>query len=155
MKESPLKLEDYFFTRIDIRANKQFNPEKEGGKGRLDTNLRFLRNKEDPSRWQVVLSVDVKGEDPEDYPYYGNIEVVGIFQMTPLPDDDEHESKARRIVGANCPAILFSAAREMFLIICGRGPWPAPQWPTVHFQDTIPAPNTKSVKDEYNETGEI
>ncbi|MDQ7010640.1 MAG: hypothetical protein Q9M29_02350 [Mariprofundaceae bacterium] len=138
MKESPLAVEHYFFTRIDIRANPGFDPEADECEMQLDTDIGFLRDADDVSRWQVTLSLSLGDKESERCPYQGSMEVVGLFRLPPVTGDDEHETKARRIIGANAPALLFSAAREMFLIVCGRGPWPAPQWPTVHFRDTIP-----------------
>ncbi len=148
MQRSPLTVEHYFYTRIDISANPKFNPEAEECGMQLATDTVFLRHTDDPCRWQVTLSIDLSGKENENCPYHGKMEVVGLFRVQPVSEDDEKETKVRRIIGANGPAVLFSAAREMFLIICGRGPWPVPQWPTVHFKDTIPEEDEEDGRSE-------
>jgi len=144
MKDSPLKVEGYFFTHVDVRANIDFDIEKLEPLD-LETNIDFLRNTEEPDLWQVTLTVDLDGEKNLLSPYTGKIEAVGVFRHAPVEDDDEDESKLRTIIGASAPAVLYSAAREMYLVVAGRGPWPAAIWPAVHFRDTIPTrPEDKS-----------
>jgi len=137
MKESPLKVESYFFTHVDVRANINFDADKLENID-LETNIDFLRNTEERDLWQVTLTVELDAEKNEFAPYVGGIEVVGMFRHPPIEDDDKDETKLRRIIGATTPAILYSAAREMYLMVAGRGPLPAALLPTVHFRDTIP-----------------
>jgi len=143
MKKSPLKVEGYFFTHVDIRANVNCDIDKLKSID-LETNIDFLRNTDDQELWQVTLAVEMDGEKNELSPYFGEVEVVGMFRHAPVKGDDKDETRLRKIIGANAPAVLYSAAREMYLLVAGRGPWPAALWPTVHFQDTIPMrPETK------------
>jgi len=142
VKESPLKVEGYFFTHVDVRANEKFDPDN-AVPIELETDVDFLRNTEDAGQWQVILTVQVDGEKNSNSPYVAQIEVAGLFRHAPVDDDDEDESQLRRIIGASAPAILFSAAREMYMIVASRGPWFPEVWPTVHFRDTIPTPQEK------------
>ena len=81
----------------------------------------------------VSLNTEIANEGVAS-PYWGNLDAVGFFYIEPIEGDKE-EKKLLKIVGANAPAILYSASRELYLFLAGRGPWLPLQWPTVHFAD--------------------
>jgi preprotein translocase subunit SecB len=60
--------------------------------------------------------------------------LVGFFEVdTGLPEEVIGD-----VVAANAPAILYSAARELILLVTGRGPFPPFSLPSATFIDETP-----------------
>jgi len=135
MQKSLLNVEDYFFTLVEIKANPDFDAESDNTAINIKTDFKFRQGKADSSNWQVVLTITLSGNGEQEVPYEGVMEAVGLFKF-PNGSKALDEKKVLQIIGANGPAILYTAARELFLTVAGRGPWEPPCWPAVNFVDT-------------------
>ena len=65
MSKTPLRLENYFFTDISLKANPNFK--YEDFKERMDipvkTNVRGGPHKEDPNKYQSFLDIKIEPQD--------------------------------------------------------------------------------------------
>jgi len=138
----PLQLDEYYFTRVNIEANLDFElDDKDDDSLILDSqcDLEVFQNKEEKRRWQIRLNFKPKNTDTKSYPYKIDIQVIGFFNVS----ENVEEEKAPYLVRANGTAILYSALREFILLITGRGPWPSV---------TIPTTNFLSIKNQHIES---
>ena len=69
-----------------------------------------------------MVQLDIAPESTNDapLPYKIELQVVGIFDVTP----EVEEQDMGRVVYNQGGALLYSAAREYLLTLTGRGPWP-------------------------------
>lgn len=133
MSTPPLRLENYFFTDVSLKANPNYRFE-DFKDGKMDfsvkTNVRGGTHKEDSNKYQVILDVKIEPQDERPLPYDVSLSLVGFFDVDtsmplPVPADD--------LVRVTGPSILYSAAREFLLTLMGRGPWAPMMLPTVSF----------------------
>lgn len=128
MRMSPLRLENYFFTKIDLEANSGDCVDDI----HLDKEMGIAKHQQDEHKWMVNLSVGNKGHEGEYNPSYKfRVDIVGFFRVA----DEYPEEKAQGLVAFNGPAVLFGAVREMLANITARGPHKALILPTVTFVD--------------------
>lgn len=135
MSHTPLRLEEYFFTRVFFEANPQFSESKESDPSSLEIgfSLEFLKHESDPNRFQLKLTLEGPKADDPPLPYSFDIQIVGLFSVDP---DFQHEDISR-LVKINGGSMLYSATREFVLMITGRGPWGGLKLPTVNFHAAI------------------
>ena len=126
----PLLLEGHSFTKVYVEADPFFQPEA-GRKPsvRFDMNVKMLQHKEDPRKWQAVLTIKAVPQDDKPIPYKVDLECVGFFAVDPQVE----AAKMPLLVQTNGAAVLFSSAREFLLLVTGRGPWPPLYLPTTNF----------------------
>lgn len=140
---APLQLERYVFTKLEIEANPDYAPREVASdnpiKLRLDIGLG--EHNEDATKFQVIVGIDDLRSESGALPYRISLQVVGQISAAKdfKPDD------LKKLVQVNGASMLYSAAREMVLLVTGRGPWPAFQLPTISFYQAV----TKAV-DEGN-----
>ena len=134
MKSSQLQLKSYFFTRVFVEANKEFEVNDNFTEcGNIpETKLEFAQDKKSPYNWQVVLNVQSSEKDKLTTPYFYDIKVVGYFEVA----KDVSEKQMIKLVATNAPALLYGPAREQLANITGRGPLPGRYLPSVTFIDT-------------------
>jgi len=100
------------------------------------------KNKNDKNDWRVALKLSCAPSDKTPCGYVIDAEFVGFFQiLDPTISDD----RAADIVAANAPAMLYGAARELVLLVTGRGPLAPYILPSVSFIDQMP-----SIKNKQN-----
>lgn len=129
MIHSPLQLEHYFFTHIEIHTHPDADVEHGTGFG---AEVQCARHEDDPHRWMITLTVSLKGEDDEaPPPYTGEFEIVGMFRVA----DDYPEDKVAKLAHINGAAILYGTIREMVVNLTTRGPFPPVMLPTTTFID--------------------
>lgn len=132
---APLQLERYVFTKLEIEANPDYAPQEAPQdspiKLRLDVGLG--EHNEDPTKFQVVIGIDELRAEKGSLPYRIALQVVGQFAVAQnfKPDD------LKKVVQVNGASMLYSAAREMVLLVTGRGPWSAFQLPTISFYQAV------------------
>ncbi len=132
---APLQLERYVFTKIEVEANPDFvlqeSPEEDPVTMRLDVGLG--EHNGDPSRYQVSVGIHELRAENGALPYRISLQIVGQFVVAQdfKPDD------LRKIVQVNGASMLYSAARELVMLVTGRGPWPAFQLPTISFYKEV------------------
>lgn len=134
MSKTPLRLENYFFTEVSLKANPNFKHE-DFEDGKLDFSVKSKvsggAHKENPNKFQVTLDIKTEPLDERPLPYDASLTLVGFFDvdqsMTTVPATD-----LVRVTGSS---ILYSAAREFLLTIMGRGPWAPMMLPTISFTE--------------------
>jgi preprotein translocase subunit SecB len=98
----------------------------------LTDSVEFFQDSENQNRWRVELSLGIHGSpDGTLPPYTGEIEVIGNFVLKTKKLD----TSAMNLVRVNGPAMLYSAARELFASITSRGPNAAILLPSISFID--------------------
>ena len=129
MIPSPLQLEHYFFTHIELDAHPNADPKNEMDFG---ADVECAQHEEDPRRWMLTLNVVLKAEeDDAPPPYTGEFEIVGMFKVI----DEYPEEKVAKLVHINGAAILYGTVREMVTNMTARGPFPPIILPTTTFID--------------------
>ena len=94
------------------------------------------------NRWRCELLVQSGDEEKTGSNVYDfKIALVGFFQIHPQLEAQE----ARVLAESNCPAVLFSTAREIIATITRRSPYPATLLPLVTF---VKAPETEPKKEK-------
>lgn len=139
MQLSPLSLKGHFVTNLSIKSGvPNFSSVEEAEKAlsgsttNMSSRVETSRNPENSRLWKVTLQLACKPSDNAQIcPYLVDVELVGFFEV----DQDFEESKIQDLVTCNAPALLFGAARELILLITGRGPFPAFTLPSVTFID--------------------
>lgn len=126
-KDIPLLLETYFFTKVIVEADPDYNPEKSGDHFNITTKVNVGQHREDPRRWTVILGLQTQPQAK--IPYKIKLECVGLFKVSP----DIKEGMMGPLVRTNGASILYSSAREFLLLITGRGPWEPFYLPTTNF----------------------
>jgi preprotein translocase subunit SecB len=137
MIPSPLHLKNYFVSKLSIRANEI----AEGAQYQLDgglesnTTVQPARRSESSRDWRIVLQISCTPKQKNLCTYFVDMELVGFFEA----DKSIEEDRVQDIVLANGPALLYSAARELVLIVTGRGPFPPLMLPSTTFIDLCPS----------------
>lgn len=137
MKRSPLKIKNYFVTNFSVKAN----PAEEGAKIPLAdgvntvTKVETAQHAENKRDWKVALQINCTPVENNVCAYLIAAELIGFFEV----DKEMEEEKIGDVVAANAPAILYSAARELILLVTGRGPFPPFPLPSAHFIDETPS----------------
>ena len=131
-----MQLEVYNFSKLEVETN--FEHKANTPVPVVNVQIQFgigpipgLEN-----RYKIVLGVDhlqPANTDNEKgtLPYKIALQVIGQFAVEPAEPDAEKLEKLLRFNGGS---MLYSAAREMVLIVTGRGPWGPYALPTVNFQ---------------------
>jgi preprotein translocase subunit SecB len=83
----------------------------------------------------VVLKVSCTPLEKNHCSYYFDLELVGFFETY----SELSEEMAADIINVNGPSTLYGAARELVLLITGRGPFPPVSLPAVSFVDEAPS----------------
>mgnify|MGYP003609951616 CR=1 FL=1 len=130
MIHSPLRLENYFFTKIHVDACPS-NCEKTG-QGLFTTHVSCMKHKDVERKWMVQLELQqVQDKDKGCPEYTFRVELVGFYEVS----KDFPEEKTEQMVRVNGPALLYSAARELIAMLTGRGPFVPVNLQTVTFID--------------------
>ena len=137
MKKSPLKVKNYFVTGLSVKAN----PIVEGtqvplaGEVNVNTKVEAAQRADNKRDWKVALQLNCEPAERNTGAYVVTMELIGFFEV----DNDLPEDRIGDVVAANAPAILYSAARELILLITGRGPFPPLSLPSATFIDETPS----------------
>lgn len=137
MKNSSLKIRNYFVTSLSVKAN----PADDGAKMPLSdgvstiTKVETAQRAENNREWKVALQINCTPAESNVCAYTIAADLVGFFEV----DKELNEEKIGDVVAANAPAILYSAARELILLITGRGPFPPFALPSASFIDETPS----------------
>ncbi len=142
MIPSPLRLDNYFFTKIHMDACPK-GCEKPG-EGVTSSKVECLKHKDTPNKWMVQAEVRKADDKEKGCPEYTfHVQVVGLFEVA----EAFPAEKAEKMVRTNAPSVLYGAIREMIANLTARGPFPAIKLPTVTFIDealTIPKEHGRS-----------
>ncbi len=135
MSHAPLRLEDYFFTRLFFEANPGYSGSSDNGPASMEVGIKveLLKHESEDNRFQLKLTLDGSNADGSPLPYSFEIQVVGLFSVDP---EFKHEN-IPALVKINGGSMLYSATREYLLMITGRGPWGSMKLPTVNFHAAV------------------
>jgi preprotein translocase subunit SecB len=145
MQLSSLILKGYIITNLSIKAQVPESMEQAAraitsSMANLTTRVGLAKNEQNQRNWKVSLQVISEPSDPSEFcPYRIDIELLGIFEVAASVE----ESKIQELVSVNAPSLLFAAARELVLLITGRGPLPPVTLPCGVFTDILKNPETK------------
>lgn len=106
------------------------------------TAVELQKHAKNNRSWKVALKINCTPKEDNVCAYTAAVELVGFFEI----DKDWDESKIEDIVAANAPAILYSSARELILLITGRGPFPPLALPAASFVDETPSARRRAEK---------
>jgi len=144
VKRSPLRIKNYFVTSFSVKAN----PAEDGAKTPLEdgvnivTKVETAQHADNKRDWKVALQVDCSPVEKNVCAYIVAVELVGFFEI----DKELPEDRIADVVAANAPAILYSAAREIILLMTGRGPFPPFALPSATFIDETPSSKRKAAE---------
>lgn len=145
-----LQLENYVFSKLEITADFSHDPAVVVPTVNMRIQLGIGAVPELENRHRIVLGIDELKAQTSDgecgtVPYRIVIQVIGQFFLSSDELDPETREKIFRITGGS---LLYSAAREMVLLVTGRGPWGPYQLPTINFQtlQRVPIPGLPSDK---------
>lgn len=131
----PLQLESYFYTKINVQAAPPSALPKEEEKFEVNVNvsttIKKKTHKENSKRWMVNLTISADSPSDKPIPYKVDLEIVGFFEVVA----DLEKPKMANLVHVTGASILYSAAREMVLMLTGRGPWAQWSLPTISFMN--------------------
>lgn len=113
----------------------------------LTTKVNTAKSNEDDRQYRVGLQISCSQGEGDFVPYSIEAELVGFFEV----DANIPQEKIGDIVSVNAPAVLYSAARELVLLVTGRGPFPPFLLPCSTFTDDAPS-NRKQVPKTVAET---
>lgn len=137
---SHLRLEGYFLKELEFSINDEMEqfPEDTGNLKPLDLEVIDITRllDEETGRWRCELLV--KSTDERAYDF--KIVMIGFFSInTELGPD-----LSKLIAESNCPAVLYSAAREIVATITRRSPYPGTVLPLVTFVKQPDKPSSSS-----------
>jgi preprotein translocase subunit SecB len=144
MNVAPLQLNYYFITDLRITARYKFDTKKEQKYSvkNLNSDVKYLRHKKEPKKWQVTLNLKYTAQPDENIPYEFAITIIGLFEVHKKRPDAE----VIPLVHINAPAILYSSAREVIATMTGRGPWDSILLPSVNFLPETKRMHKRSTK---------
>lgn len=127
----PLQLDQYVFSKLRVETNLGHKPESIAPTVNVQIQAGVGPVEGVENKYQVTLEIgSLRAPDGTGtLPYDVAFQVVGQFSV--LDPSFPDKEKLLRINGTS---ILYSAAREMILIMTSRGPWGPYQLPTVNFQ---------------------
>ena len=126
---SPLQISGYYFTEVKLDTNPEA---KEADLDKINVDIEvevFLRNKENPREWCIIVRVKIVPVEGAFAPYSGQFEIFGMFSVASGWPDNQLE----QLVYVNGGGILYGAAREMTNQLTGRGFWKMLTLPCVSF----------------------
>ena len=129
MINPPLQLESYSFTDLELHANSEYAEAGNAPPTYALTVEPVVAEDEQDGGWSVVLSIHTEPEQGTTGPYQAQVNMVGRFRVS----KDYPSERARDLVQITGSSILYSAAREMLLLLSSRTVWGPMQLPTVSF----------------------
>lgn len=132
MQMPPLRLEDNFFTNLQVTARPPAMLKKMSAdlprSAEVDCRIGVLPHEEAPTLYEVTLWVK-NAEDDETRAYDIAATVVGVFRFA-----EEYPVERRRgFVEMVGPTMLWGSLREILAILTARGPYGPVNLPTVSF----------------------
>lgn len=130
MRAAKLQLDSYFVQEVFFQAKlKRKSTETPDPKPRdLMTEVAIGENKDEPLSKMCRLTVEL-ADNKKSLPYDFKVVMVGFFNIDPKCD----ESFRGNLFSINAPSMLFTAAREILLLLSSRSSIGPVMLPTVVF----------------------
>lgn len=139
---TPLQLEQYFFPKVAVTANPQFDPNKpvEISEPKLDVMVR--RHQSDANRFAVEVRLRLPSTAEENCPYSVELEAFAAVKST----GEVPGNLIENVIAHNSAHLLYGASREMIALITGRGPFAPLFLParTIDLQKSVPAKTSET-----------
>jgi len=128
---SPLQLRHSCFTHISVAANPTGTP---SGQVSLDPVVSLQNNPENANQWLLSLRVIMKSTDPQKpFIYEADVAIQGVVEV--------HESfpaeRREQLAAVNGLGLLYSAIREMLLMMTARSGHGPMCLPTLNFVEVV------------------
>ena len=145
MRLAPLQLLDYHVLSLMLRANSDYDEDKEPDYGldllKIQSDQRLV-DETNSRRWVIDLSITLDAPSGRNIPYSFAIEMMGFVSVAPAFP----ENSTAHAVKVNGPSMLFGAAREIIRATTGRGPYKAVLLPSASFFTPPPIANLATEK---------
>lgn len=133
MQISPLQLEGYFLKEVSFVLNdeileKPIELKKSENLG-VEVSVKVDSLDKENRHWRCELTLDLKPDSELDSAYTFHLVLVGFFFVV----ENYPEDKVELLAKTNCPAVLYSTAREMLVTVVRRSPFAPVLIPTVTF----------------------
>lgn len=116
MIASPLQLDRYFLTRVDLSARMPSQiDEGSAEKISVSTTIEASKGSEDSLEYEIGLAVELAGNGT----YFGHVDVLGFVRIDESIDAERRDG----LVVVNGAAVLFGVVREVVANFTARGPW--------------------------------
>jgi preprotein translocase subunit SecB len=136
MQISPLQLEGYFLKEVSFKLNEAIDEKPSELKHSEDlgvgVSISVTELDKEERRYRCELILDLKPKKDKDSAYNFHLVLVGFFNVSKNYPEDSVELLAK----TNCPAILYSTAREMLVTVVRRSPFIPVLIPSVTFLET-------------------
>ena len=136
MQISPLQLEGYFLKEVSFKLNEAIDEKPSALKHSEDlgvgVSISVTELDKEERRFRCELTLDLKPKRDKDSAYNFHLVLVGFFNVSKNYPEDSVELLAK----TNCPAILYSTAREMLVTVVRRSPFIPVLIPSVTFLET-------------------
>lgn len=141
MQPSKMQLENYFAEELSFQVKQDYQPDLENppvlSPSDLEIEVHLGAIKEDAFRKMCHLTISLKKNLEKSFPYNFKLVMVGFFQMDSSCSDEMVEVLLKN----NAPSMLFTAGRELLLLITGRTRFQPLMLPTMAF-----IPKMKTIK---------
>lgn len=133
MQFSPLQLEGYFLKELSFLLNEEISEKpaelKKSENLGVEVSVSVDEIDAEKRRWRCELTLDLKPEKDSDSAYTFHLILVGFFFVS----EKYPKEKVEILAKTNCPAILYSTAREMLVTVVRRSPFTPVLIPSVTF----------------------
>jgi preprotein translocase subunit SecB len=133
MRAAKFQLENYFVEELFFKLLPNSEPDSKNlpklVPGDLNVEVGTGDHKENEFKKLCRLNIGVKKEARKKFPYDFRISLVGFFEIDPGCEEQETSLLLR----TNAPSMLFTAARELLLLVTGRARHFPIMLPTVAF----------------------
>lgn len=133
MQVSPLQLEGYFLKEVLFSLNEEITEKptelKKSENLGVEVSVATDCLDENERRWRCELTLDLKPNKESDSAYTFHLVLVGFFFVT----ENYPKGKVELLAKTNCPAVLYSTAREMLVTVVRRSPFAPVLIPSVTF----------------------
>jgi len=117
MRPSQLQLEKHFFSKIEINAHVDGQPDVANV---LKCETTVAQSAESSRRFQVVFKMKIDSPEDKKAHYTGEVHAVGLFTVAGACE----EMRINQLVEVTGVSLLFGAVRELLINLTSRGPWP-------------------------------
>jgi preprotein translocase subunit SecB len=128
---SPLQLRQSCFTQISLHANPTGTP---NGQISLDPVIWFQNNPQNANEWLLSLRVIVKSTDTQKpFIYEADVGIQGVVEV----QDGFPTEKREQLAVVNGLSLLYSAVREVLLMMTARSVHGTTCLPTLSFIEVV------------------
>jgi preprotein translocase subunit SecB len=113
-----LQLDSYYVTELHFAEQDHASFEGESALTPADLNVEVGSGAHEENSLKRIyqLTIELTDEAKKKLPYTFRVVLVGFFEIS----KDYPSEQAEVMVNANAPALLYSAARELLMLISGR-----------------------------------